>query len=97
MKTKKVILFLVSLFIFSTALTAEVAKPITVKVNGLVCSFCAQGIKKRFSKFDSVKSVQVSLEKKTVVLEIKEGKSLNDKVIKDELEKSGYNVVRIER
>ena len=70
---------------------------ITVKVNGLVCSFCAQGIKKRFLALPSVQSVQVSLGKKTVVIELKPNAVLSDKVIEATVKEAGYNLVRVER
>lgn len=72
-------------------------KPITVKINGLVCSFCAQGIKKRFLALASVQSVQVSLAKKTVVIELKPNAILSDKVIEETVKEAGYNLVRVER
>lgn len=77
--------------------TQKLIKPITVKVNGLVCSFCAQGIKKRFLALESVQSVQVSLGKKTVVIELKPNATLSDKVIEETVKEAGYNLVRIER
>lgn len=80
-----------------TSATQQTIKPITVKVNGLVCSFCAQGIKKRFLALDAVQSVQVSLGKKTVVLVLKPQAVLPDKTIEDTVKDAGYNTVRIER
>ena len=75
----------------------QATRIITLKVNGLVCGFCAQGIKKRFMALTEVQSVQVSLGKKTVIIEQKQNKILQDKVIEDAIKQSGYNLVRIER
>ncbi len=73
------------------------AKDITVSVKGMVCGFCAQGIEKKFKVLPEVESIQVSLEKKTVVIKTKESKDLTDKAITDILIESGYNVGDIKR
>jgi copper chaperone CopZ len=65
-------------------------------VNGMVCSFCAQGIEKSIMKMDDTKAIFVDLKNKVVVIEAKEGKSLNEKLISQEIKDSGYDVVKIE-
>lgn len=75
----------------------KIAQTITVKVNGLVCSFCAQGIKKRFMRLPVVSSVQVSLGKKRVVIELKPDAILSDKLISDTVREAGYTPVEIKR
>jgi mercuric ion binding protein len=67
-----------------------------VTVNGMVCSFCAQGIEKSLLKMDSTKAVLVDLKNKVVVVEPKEGKSLNEKEVRQEIIDSGYDVVNVE-
>ena len=67
-----------------------------VTVNGMVCSFCAQGIEKSILKMDETKAVFVDLKNKVVVVEAKEGKTLNEKLISEEIKDSGYDVVKIE-
>lgn len=69
---------------------------VKVTVNGMVCSFCAQGIEKSISKMDETKAVFVDLKNKVVVVEPKEGKTLNEKLISQEIKDSGYDVVKIE-
>ena len=73
------------------------AKDIKVSVKGMVCGFCAQGITKKFKAQPEVESVNVSLEKKTVDLKIKDDKDLSDKTITDILTEAGYNIEKIER
>lgn len=90
---KKIFLFLfVSLVPLS--LSAEELK-ITVK--GMVCSFCAQGIKKNLSKLEVVKSVEVNLETKIVQLSLKENVVLNDEDVKKIINEAGYDVMEIKR
>lgn len=93
MKITKLALVLVLLFTAIPAF-AERAK---VTVDGMVCAFCAQGIKKKFTSHESVKKCNVSLEEKFVELEFHEGKSLGDEDIKTMIRDSGYNVRDIVR
>jgi len=67
-----------------------------VTVNGMVCSFCAQGIEKSLLKMGDTKAVLVDLKNKVVVVEAKEGKNLNEKEIRQEIVDSGYDVVAVE-
>ncbi len=67
-----------------------------VTVHGVVCSFCAQGIEKSISKMDETKAVFVDLKNKVVVIEPKDGKTLNEKEISAEIKDAGYDVVKIE-
>ena len=79
-----------------TALSSTAANSIKVTVNGMVCSFCAQGIEKRLSKMGATKDVFVDLKKKTVAVEAKDGQALDAKAISAEIVDAGYDVVKIE-
>ena len=79
-----------------TALSSMAANSIKVTVNGMVCSFCAQGIEKRLSKMGATKDVFVDLKKKTVAVEAKDGQALDAKAISAEIVDAGYDVVKIE-
>lgn len=86
---------LIGLFTILPALAQ--ANQISVTVNGMVCGFCAQGIAKKFNAEPAVKKVDVSLEKKLVVVDLKEGKNLDDQSIERIFKESGYNVEKIAR
>jgi mercuric ion binding protein len=73
------------------------ATQITATVNGMVCGFCAQGIAKKLNAEPSVDKVDVSLERKTVKVSLKEGRSLDDETLEKILKDSGYNVEKITR
>jgi copper chaperone CopZ len=94
MKNMKLInlIFAISLLALSQAALASMK----ITVNGMVCSFCAQGIEKNILKLDETKAVLVDLKNKVVIVEAKEGKTLNEKLIKEEITDSGYDVVSIE-
>jgi mercuric ion binding protein len=73
------------------------ADEISVKVQGMVCSMCAQGIKKKFSEIKEVKTIDVNLDQKVVSILTEEGKNIDDKTIKKIITEAGYNVANIER
>jgi mercuric ion binding protein len=68
-----------------------------VKVNGMVCAFCGQGITKKFKEKSEVKEVKVDLDHKLVTLNFNDGKNLDDQVITELLKDSGYSVEGITR
>lgn len=92
---KTVSLLLLSLFVSHPAFAA--GKEITATVNGMVCGFCAQGITKKFGAEAAVDKIDVSLEKKVVKINLKEGKDLDDKKVEKLLKDAGYNVEKIVR
>ena len=73
------------------------AEEIKVTVKGMVCSFCAQGIKKNVSKIPEVESVNPDLEKKLVVITTKADKTISDEKIKEIITDAGYEVSQIVR
>ena len=75
----------------------SVLQVVNITVNGMVCSFCVQGLEKAFTKEKSVKSVVVSLSDKLVVLSLKENMDISDEKIKSIVENTGYNVKKINR
>ena len=85
-----------ALYILLMLLHAPSFASTKITVNGMVCSFCAQGIEKNFLKMDATKDVFVDLKNKVVILEFKDGKSISEKSIVQEINDSGYDVVKIE-
>lgn len=73
------------------------AETIEMKVNGLVCAFCAQGIEKTFRKNPAVTDVVVSLEDRLVAVEVAPGADIPDQALRDALTDSGYDVKEIAR
>ena len=83
-----------SLMLFSLA---SFAKEINVKVSGMVCSMCAQGIQKKFSTIPEVKNLDVNLDKKIVNIFTHDDKDVEDATITKLITEAGYNVASIER
>jgi copper chaperone CopZ len=73
------------------------AATIEMKVNGLVCAFCAQGIEKAFRKNPAVADVVVSLEDRLVAVQTKDGTDISDPELRATLTDAGYDIKSIER
>lgn len=81
---------------------SEAAEPapgeiVMLNVNGLVCDFCAQSVKKIFGKEDAVQKVYVDLDKGQVRVDLKPGKKMDDATLEKLVRKSGYSLVSIDR
>ena len=63
------------------------------KVHGVVCQFCAQGIKKNLKKIEGVKAVKVDMS--TKIVEVKSEKPIEDKTISKIITDAGFKVVNI--
>lgn len=87
------------LFIILMMLTAlpAMASEVKVKVSGMVCSMCAQGIQKKFSGEKSVKDLKVNMDEKIVTINTIDGEVLTDETITKLITEAGYNVASIER
>ena len=95
-----ILILIFFLFTTNTKLESKVLqddKILYVSVNGLVCDFCARSIEKIFKKKQSVKSIDVNLEKMLITINLKEGENLTDETIKKLILDSGYEVVEVFR
>ncbi|MFQ3594760.1 MAG: cation transporter [Sphingomonadaceae bacterium] len=73
------------------------AEMVTVKVNGLVCDFCARSIEKVVGRRGDVERVHVDLDKGEVHVALKSGATLTDPELRKLVVDSGYAVTAIER
>jgi len=98
-------LFLILFLIFAN--NTYTAKPnmwtradVEVKINGLVCSICANGLMKSFKKHFLVRSVGIDIQEGVLYIDFSETKGgalyplKNDKII-DMVKKNGYEVKSI--
>lgn len=86
-----------TLLMLLTCAAAAFAETIEVKVNGLVCAFCAQGIEKTLRARPETDAVLVSLEAGLVALTLKAEAKLSDAALRSALTESGYTVTEIAR
>jgi copper chaperone CopZ len=85
-----------ALSLVGTAAPSFAATSVKVNVNGMVCAFCAQGIEKRLSKLPATKAVYVDLKQKLVIVEAKDGQTLDATTITTEITDAGYDVTKLE-
>jgi copper chaperone CopZ len=76
---------------------AAAADTIEMKVYGLVCGFCAQGIEKTLRKNPATEDVVVSLEDKLVAISTRPGQDIPDAELTQALTDAGYDVKGISR
>jgi len=83
--------------ILALASAAASADTIEMKVYGLVCGFCAQGIEKTLRKNPATEDVVVSLEHQLVVIATHPGQDIPDSDLTRALTDAGYDVKGIAR
>lgn len=93
MKTVKI--FLATLA--AAAAFAAQAETVKIKVDGMVCAFCAGAIEKKMKANKETAEVFVSLENKIVAVAQKPGQKLDDAKLKAQIADAGYEVKGIER
>lgn len=79
------------------SVSAAQADAIEMKVHGLVCGFCAQGIEKTLRKNPATADVVVSLESKLVAVTTKPGADISDADLTKAITEAGYTVKGIIR
>jgi copper chaperone CopZ len=87
---------LATLALAAAALPAFAAPGLKATVNGMVCAFCAQGIEKSIAKMDATKAVFVDLKSRIVLVEARDGKTLDSQAISTAIVDAGYEVVKLE-
>ncbi len=92
----KHLLVVVALGLSLISLNSFATPSYKVTVNGMVCSFCAQGIEKKMKALSETKAVYVELKNHLVVVEAKEGSNISQDVIKKIIKDAGYEVKSIE-
>ena len=88
---------LLTSLVLSTLLSniAFATQTIKANVNGMVCAFCAQGIEKKMRALSQTKDVYVNLKQRLVAVEVKDGQTISDDLVKDIITKAGYAVTSI--
>jgi copper chaperone CopZ len=73
------------------------AGTIEMKVHGMVCGFCAQGIEASLRKHPAVVDVMVSLETKLVVVETRGAEDIADSELEKSIADAGYDLKSVTR
>lgn len=83
--------------LLAAPINAADARQILVRVNGLVCAFCAHGIQKALSGEAATDTVDVDLEAGKVTIALKPEGDIADERLRELLTDAGYTVTGIER
>lgn len=70
---------------------------IMLKVDGLVCEFCAETVRTVFGAEEAIQKVYIDLAGGKVRVDLKPGKSMDDAALDQLVRKSGYALVSIDR
>ena len=73
------------------------AETIEIKVFGMVCGYCAQGVEKNLRAIAATRDVEVSIDKKLVVVATREGEVIADADLRKAIADAGYDVKGISR
>lgn len=86
----------VALWLPAGTALAQAVQSLKLQVNGMVCSFCAQGIEKRLKALPEAGPVFIDLRSKVVAVEPRPGQTLNAERVAGEVREAGYEVVATE-
>ena len=93
---KKFIIISVFLFLFFEKTYSNTNySSIYAYVNGLVCEFCARALEKTIGNQEEVKSINVDLKQKVVIVNLFDGKSLEEEKLISLINDAGYDVTEI--
>ncbi len=70
---------------------------VRLKIDGMVCPFCAYGLEKRLQEIASIDAVLIRISDGLVQIRTKENQELTDAALEDAVKKSGFSLTGIER
>ena len=68
-----------------------------LKVDGLVCPFCAYGVEKKLGALDGVERLETNIKEGTVVVTMKEGATLDEATAKQAVKDAGFTLKGFEQ
>ncbi|HHI92342.1 MAG TPA: copper chaperone [Gammaproteobacteria bacterium] len=89
---RKTLLFFVTITLLWSTTGFAGGTQYNMRVDGLACPFCAYGIEKKFTKTDGVDSVDIDLQKGLVIVKTREGKTFNEKKLKEIINDAGFTM-----
>lgn len=87
--------FVTSASLMTPAWSAAQGARVEVSVNGMVCSFCAQGIERNLRRLSFTEAVSVDLKQHRVTISVKPGAVVDDQQIRKVIRDSGFDVREI--
>ena len=87
--------FVTSAALMGPAWSAAQGARVEVTVNGMVCSFCAQGIERNLRRLSLTEAVSVDLKQHRVTISVKPGAVIDYQQIRKAIRDSGFDVREI--
>lgn len=73
------------------------ASRIEVAINGMVCSFCVQGIERKLRSLPATQAVSVDIKKHLVDITLRPGQTIADDQLRKLIRDAGFDVRQIKR
>lgn len=89
-------LFILTFLLLVTPILGHAEQAI-VKIEGMVCTSCVEGVEAHLKKAPEVESASVDLRSNTATVSFIKGKSLSDEAIKRIIADAGYEVTEVKR
>ena len=70
---------------------------VMLRVDGMVCPFCAYGLEKRLEEVPSIDAVLIRVSDGVVQIRTKKDMELTDQALQEAVKKSGFTLRKIER
>lgn len=87
---------LITLMLSAMTPAAFAVTTIKAEVNGMVCAFCAKGMKK-LNALPQKQAAFVDLKSRVVALQLKDGQEVSDAAFSKVIEDAGYTVAKLAR
>lgn len=86
---------IIFLSLIALSIPVYAASTLDIKVNGMVCDFCAQSVWKVFKDYEAVEDVNINLDTGIVTIHLKDGMSLTEEELDKGITYAGYELVSI--
>ena len=70
---------------------------VTLKVDGMVCPFCAYGLEKRLRELPALDETLIQVSDGLVQIRVKQGEQLTDEAVEDAVKRAGFTLREIHR
>lgn len=81
----------------TAAWAGQASSRIEASINGMVCSFCVQGIEHKLLKLPATESVSVDIQKHRVNITLRKGSTISDNQLRQVIRDAGFDVRDIKR
>jgi copper chaperone CopZ len=89
------LVFVTGASLLPPAWSAVEGSRVEITVNGMVCSYCAQGIERNLRRLSLTQAVAVDLKQHRVTISVKPGAVVDDQQIRKAIRDSGFDVREI--